>query len=161
MSFRTLKNKFKQPFYKEDLYDVLKNGFIACLLYGTLFGALQYFLNFAANYGTTIFIFLIGFFVAKKVATSYYNFHIFYQILAVVLFFVGYGFYSAVYSVMISRSIYSYFIGFVNGILGLVTQFFPSNLISLVINANISGILSVLILIYTIYFTYTRSRNQY
>ncbi len=93
--FRSLKNKFKVKIYKDDLKYVFINGLLAGIFLGLACGAGDILLALL-NIPVSIFIYLLGMQVGKKVAKSYYSYHILYPILAVVFSILGLFFYNTI-----------------------------------------------------------------
>ena len=160
MSFRTLQNKFKQPLYKDDLLNVLKNGLLTAVLYGILMGALQYLFGVLSGFYFSIFIYGIAFFIVKKVKNSYYNYHILYPLLGVIFFLIGYIFYGATQYIFVIRELGFSFQALIMQVFQIIRLFDLTIYISFDMDA-FNYLLDLLIFIFCVVYTYRNSKNNY
>lgn len=76
------KYNWKQPLYKNDVINVVLNGFIAAILGGILAGMLDFLfgeiLNFPISFGLIIICYMVGI----RMKRGYYSYHILYPVLS-------------------------------------------------------------------------------
>lgn len=157
MNIRKLKNEFKQDIYKEDLLPVLKNGLISAILYSCLFAMVNFALSLLLNLTTSYFIFLIGYFIARQIKSSHFKGHIVYQIISIIYLFLGMIIYNATTAFLLTfdPSLILYFLKY--GFLSTINIF---NIFAFNNGFFLNHILTLLIIIYTIYYTFKNSRNN-
>lgn len=88
----SLRGKFKQPLYKEDLMPVIKQGIFVTLIGGLLIGSIDLFIIYATQGWTWIRTFWVIFamLLARRIKRSYFEYHIWYSVLSVVFFILGF-----------------------------------------------------------------------
>jgi hypothetical protein len=86
---RRIINQFKEPIYKDDLKRVLINAFLSSLLIGILSGALNNLLYTTSGFSLIIITCLIGYFVAVRIKSNYFTYHILYPTLSVIFTLLG------------------------------------------------------------------------
>ncbi len=96
MSLRTIKNKFRQPLYKDDLKYVLLNGIVAMIFVSIAMGIVEAFLA-KINFPFSICVYLIGFLIGRQISKHYYTYHIWYPTLAVIFTIIGYIIFNAAF----------------------------------------------------------------
>ena len=84
----------KEPIYKDDLKRVLLNGLLYSVVFGALFGALQFLTENYMGLSMGIFVFAISFLLARKISESFFTFHLWYPIITVCYFLLGYVIYN-------------------------------------------------------------------
>ena len=94
MNFRNFFNNLKEPIYKDDLKRVLLNGILYAVLFGVLAGALQFFSEVYIGLTMGVFVFAIGYMIAKKINESFFTFHVWYPIISVLLFLLAFVIYN-------------------------------------------------------------------
>lgn len=88
--FKNLINKFKEPMSKHDRKRFIIEGFLGAILFGSLMGALKFFIlttNFAYISILTFIIFYT--FMTRRLYKSFSFYHIWYSILAVFFVLLG------------------------------------------------------------------------
>lgn len=87
----SLQGKFKQPLYKEDLMPVLKQGIFVAFIGGLLIGALNLLITYLAEASFVwILSFIMAYFLAKRIRNAYVQYHIWYSVIAVIGFIIGF-----------------------------------------------------------------------
>lgn len=158
MNLRKIKNMFKEEIYKEDLKKVVLNGLISIFLYGTFIGGISFLIKEILNIPLSIEYIAIAYIVSSNVAKSYYKGHILYPLLSIV-FFIG--------ALIMSNFAYLFVLNKVN--ISLIFDILLSSVTYTLDLFNpftqlfkgVFGIFNYLILIYIIYFTFQRSKNNY
>ena len=82
------KYAWKQPIFKSDLFPVLLNGLIFCILGGILGGLIDYLaqlIGLSISFGLIILCYFIG----KKVNQGYHSYHILYPTLTILFMIIG------------------------------------------------------------------------
>src|SRR3989339_1017271 len=86
-----LKHEFKKPIHREDLMPVLGSGifmsFTGGLIIGVLHLVFMYFLQFSL---TWLFMLILAHLIAKRIQSSYQNYHILYSFLSVFFFIISF-----------------------------------------------------------------------
>ena len=86
----SIKGKFKQPLYKEDLVPVLKEGIFVAFFGGLLIGALNLLITYLSSFSVVWMLCIImAFYMAKRIRSAYVQYHIWYPIISVLFFILG------------------------------------------------------------------------
>jgi hypothetical protein len=86
-----LKQKFKQPFYKEDLFAVIKQVLFMAFTGGILIGSLQLLMIYMLNFELTwLMLFVLAILTARRIKRSTQDSHIIFNLLSVLAFILGY-----------------------------------------------------------------------
>lgn len=88
--FKNLGNKFKEPMSKHDRKRFLLEGFLGAVLFGSLMGAVDFFLLTTTFAFMSLFTFIIFYsFITRRLYKSFSFYHIWYSILAVFFVLLG------------------------------------------------------------------------
>ena len=159
----SLKGKFKQPLYKEDLMPVIKQGIFVAFVGGLLIGGVNLLISYFESYSLVWFMsFLMAYFLAKRIRGAYVQYHIWYPIIAVISFIVGFYWSNIVaYGGVLIVLNYTE----IQGYLAILN---PIRYISFLLPWTwfggfpviLSNLLSLLFFSYSIYFTYHYSQRH-
>lgn len=157
---RKIISQFKQEIYKEDLKKVLSSGIVAMLLYSVLAALVNVVLIFVFKIQTSMFIYLIGYFISNAVRNSYYKGHILYPTLSVLFLIVGLFIYNivAVFAYNQQFSITYFLLSVESGALKTLNTFNPLYYLN---DFSVWEVFSLLIVLYTIFYTFRNSKNNY
>lgn len=85
------KHEFKKPIHREDLMPVLGSGifmsFTGGLIIGVLHLVFMYYLQFSL---TWLFLLILAHLIAKRIQSSYQNYHILYSFLSIFFFIISF-----------------------------------------------------------------------
>ncbi len=94
-------NKLKEPIHKPDLRRFLLEGFLGAIVFGSMMGAINFFLRNSAFSLISLFTFLIYYvFMVNRLYRSFSFYHIIYSILAVFFILLGDYFMGVTYNVL-------------------------------------------------------------
>ncbi|MDD4469193.1 MAG: hypothetical protein PHR29_04555, partial [Acholeplasmataceae bacterium] len=83
-------NKLKEPIHKPDLRRFLLEGFLGAIVFGSMMGAINFFLRNSALSLISLFTFLIYYvFMFNRLYRSFSFYHIIYSILGVFFILLG------------------------------------------------------------------------
>lgn len=102
---RRLINLFKEPIYKDDLKQALLYGSLHMVLFGILAGALQFFAQVYIGLGFSLLIYLLAYMIGKGIRDRIFTYHIWYSVIAVAFFLVGYIIYYISFYAFISHNV--------------------------------------------------------
>lgn len=93
----SLKGKFKQPLYKEDLVPVIKQGIFVAFVGGLFIGAVDLFISYLWGVSVVwMLCILMAYYLAKRIREAYVQYHIWYSIISVISFIIGFYFLNVV-----------------------------------------------------------------
>ncbi len=93
----SLKGKFRQPVYKEDLMPVIKQGIFVAFIGGLLIGALNLLIAYLGRISLVWMLSMImAIYMAKRIRNAYLEYHIWYSVIAVAGFILGFYFMNVV-----------------------------------------------------------------
>ncbi len=87
----SLKGQFKQQMYKEDLVPVIKQGIFVAFVGGLLIGAINLLALYLGGISIVwMLCILMAFYLAKRIKSAYIEYHIWYSIISVIFFIIGF-----------------------------------------------------------------------
>lgn len=87
----SLKGKFRQKLYKEDLIPVIKQALFVAFVGGLLIGALNLLFVFLFSFSIVwMLCILMAYFLSKRIRQAYVEYHIVYSFISVIGFILGF-----------------------------------------------------------------------
>ena len=84
-------NAFKKPIHRDDLMPVIQSGIFIAIISGLLTGAIKLMVEEAFGISLQLFFLVIlAFYIARRIKSSYSEYHILYSMLTVVSFIVAF-----------------------------------------------------------------------
>lgn len=160
MNLRKLKNDFKEEIHKEDIKSVIITGLITMFLFSIALGLLNAALIIVFDFSTTLYLFFLGYFLSKRIKDSYHKYHILYPILSVLFLIIGLFIFNTI-SVFAYNRIFEMWYLTESLKLAFVDTINIFNPIYYITNFNVYELLYLLILLYTIFFTFRNSKKNY
>ncbi len=157
----SLKGKFKQKLYKEDLVPVIKQGIFVAFVGGLLIGAINLLVTYLSSFSVIWMLCIImAFYIAKRIRNAYMQYHIWYSVIAILSFMIGFWWLNVVSNAGIL------FIYNVTDIYAYVSILDPLPYFSFLLpwtwfyntQALISGILNFIFFGISIYYAYRNSK---
>ncbi len=93
----SLKGKFRQPLYKEDLMPVIKQGIFVAFVGGLFIGAVDLLITYLTGLSVVwMLCMLMAFFLAKRIRNAYVQYHIWFSVISIIAFIIGFYFLNVV-----------------------------------------------------------------
>ncbi|MCD4826461.1 MAG: hypothetical protein K8Q99_01615 [Acholeplasmataceae bacterium] len=87
----SISNQLRQPFHKDDLIEVIKQGLFMAFVGGLLIGSLQVFIAYQFNFSLTwLMLIVLASLTARRIKQSVYEHHIIFSFISVLSFILAF-----------------------------------------------------------------------